>query len=131
MSAYVVEFDLIDAILSYATGHNGCLRNRGMDVDDIGQMLLDQNYRSVNFRYNESETAPKYVFRHYTRAMSPVQIIKACNCYDYQACETDDYGQTEAAELVRKIRNDAICNLPGYDDAEWGMPCNPRRQHAA
>jgi hypothetical protein len=36
------------------------------------------------------------------------QIVKACDCYDYQACETDDYKQSEAAALVEKIRAQAI-----------------------
>jgi|GEM_PF-3390363 len=36
------------------------------------------------------------------------QIIKACDCFDYQACETEDYRQSMAAEFVELIRRCAI-----------------------
>jgi hypothetical protein len=55
------------------------------------------------------------------------QIIKCCDCYDYQACETDDYEQSEAKALVEKIRAQAI-KAGGesdksklYDQLMWGL----------
>jgi len=54
------------------------------------------------------------------------QIVKCCDCYDYQACETADYKTTEAAKLVDKIREDSVFvggRTKGelYDQMTWGL----------
>ena len=54
------------------------------------------------------------------------QIVKTCNCYDYQACETDDYDASEAAQLVHGVRNTALeaAGKPDgklYDDLLWSI----------
>lgn len=132
MSAFIVEDDLIDALLTYATdmryGTAHLPGHLGHDLDKIGQILLDENYRSVNARYRNRDKPHKYDFKFWPGELSPVQIIKACDCYDYQACETDNYCETEAAMIVKRIRSKAISNLPGYSAAKWGMPDNPGRR---
>ena len=57
----------------------------------------------------------------YENNRSPVQILKACQCYDYQACETEGYEQTDAQRITRAIAAHAINNLDGYDKAEWSI----------
>ena len=59
-------------------------------------------------------------------AMLQTQIIKCCECYDYQACETSDYYQTPAAKLVEQIRTIALTKggqKEGklYNDLIWGL----------
>jgi len=57
--------------------------------------------------------------------ITATQILKACNCYDYQACETDDYYGTKAAKFVNAVREkylskgEAKGNL--YDALLWGL----------
>jgi hypothetical protein len=87
-------------------------------------VLYLENLRSLNHRYKDSEPdAPfeprSYVFNLGTQPLSPVEALKACQCYDYQACETDDYERTHAAKLVEQIRSWAISRLAGYDEAKW------------
>lgn len=55
------------------------------------------------------------------KVLTAVEVLKACDCYDYQSCETDDYHETTAAKLVDRIRKSAIGKLPGYEDAPWGI----------
>jgi hypothetical protein len=90
------------------------------DRGRLGQVLMEQNYRSINTRYNEKTAAPKFADDWNTSA-DPVVILKACDCYDYQSCETDDYEQTEAYVIVQAIRHRNISRLPGYDKAPWGI----------
>lgn len=54
------------------------------------------------------------------------QIIKACDCYDYQACEHDEYESSAAKEFVGHVRNKAIAmggETEGalYDAMLWGL----------
>lgn len=90
-------------------------------------MLWEENARSVNARYEPTLAAelvgnvvplPRRWLPSYAR-LTPVEVLKACACYDYQACETDDYRDTVAFALVELIRGHAISLLPGYDDAAW------------
>lgn len=85
------------------------------------------NVESVCYRYHESpdqyaaELAYVFPVRAMigVRAISPVQALKACECFDYQACEVEGYDRSKAANLIRCIRGLAIAALPGYADAEW------------
>ena len=52
---------------------------------------------------------------------TPVEIIKLCDCYDYQSCETRDWETTEAFAICAALRAAAIDSLPGYEDAPWGL----------
>ncbi len=142
MSAHIVENSVIDYLLTFAKSTHGftlylptasaphnCKRIDGSsDASEIGQILLDENYRSVNRRYNETDKAARYTFRQHWHALEDrphlraVRIIKACNYFDYQACETDDYEQTPAASIINQIRKAAMYQLPGYEDAPWGAP---------
>lgn len=51
-----------------------------------------------------------------------VQVLKSCDCLEYQSCENDDYEKSIAAKIINSIRTHAIHALPGYDDAAWGAP---------
>ena len=93
------------------------------NIHAVGQLLLDENYRSVNYRYSENNPAPRFFYRT-LRAYTPVEIIKACDSYRYQSCETDDWEQTEAFAICEAIRERAIDSLPGYDEADtWSINC--------
>lgn len=140
MSAFIVNPHHLDVMLSYFNRHDGyvTLRKkqipddalieerwytlRGSDIDELRtmkQILSDQNCRSINERYNEQKAPPIAEFHLVHRKFSPVDIIKACNCYEYQACETEDYQQTDAARISDAIRSTAIGNLAGYEEAAW------------
>lgn len=87
-------------------------------------ILHEQNERSVRHRYDDAEEEGMLIERpdfssERLPAIEPLQVLKACDCYDYQACETPDYEQTEAHRFVAEIRSLAIMELPGYDKAAW------------
>ncbi len=69
-----------------------------------------------------------YEFKPYTHPIDPIQVIKACDCYDYQACETDEYERSMAADYIRQIRSMAISDLPGWDEAHWEIPSSHRSE---
>jgi hypothetical protein len=116
MSAFLVGHDHIDALLSFAMQRNRSgssasyyHESNGRRVDitrenatEIGRILLAENERSINARYPDTvgnpeempgtigEYAANYEFRDWplSSPLSPVAVLKACSCFDYQACET-------------------------------------------
>ena len=138
MSAYVVDNKTISALAkaceSYEvkyTAENFVNTNKfgGIFVDvgrlrhDIGQSLLDQNYRSVNFRYNEDNPTPDFKFEDVDIDEG---IVYGCiNCYNYQACETDDYFESDIYKSLERLKAKMLerllyrCGM--YTDG-WGYP---------
>lgn len=131
MSAFIVSHDHIDALVTFAALHRVNVYREGkrleirtQNAEEIGRILLDENVRSVCERYGsgisaaEKNAAATYRFRMFLHVPA-VAIAKACDCFDYQACETDDYETTLAAAIIREIRAAAIRALPGYEQAAW------------
>ena len=88
----------------------------------MGQVLAEQNYRSVTHLYGPDRQGD-IVFEPFRSdplvgPLSPVAALKACDCYDYQSCETGDYPDTEACAIVERVRSRATKALPGYDEAQ-------------
>jgi hypothetical protein len=106
-------------------------------ADAVGQMLVDACVASVAYRYQDDTDLPgpiehywtqPYAHRDFpivadplggTRAIDPVQILKAISCYEYQSCEHPDWEKSEASVFCDVLRRRAISNLPGYDVAPW------------
>ncbi len=82
----------------------------------VGAMLLAENRHSVAYRYNRRELGDEYTHGP-SRRRDPLEILKAIACYEYQACETPDWEQSEAAAFCRALRLRTIYELPGYTEA--------------
>jgi hypothetical protein len=96
--------------------------------------LLAENLRSLEARYpgrdfleEWKQEAAKYRFRDQRcNRLKSTLIVKQCDCFDYQACETDDYKETHAARLVESVRAKGIAaggatKGPAYDACKWGI----------
>lgn len=132
MSAFLVNDHHINSLLTYANRErlyfwNNTTNQRAdfAHVDELqhfAEVLQAENLRSLNARYGDPVLEPSINFEFvYQLRLSPVEVIKACDCYDYQACETADYRQTLAADIIDLIRTHAIRALPGYDEADWEL----------
>ena len=139
MSAYVVDRKHIDYLVNTASNW------RTMKVWDdelgewvtltkkeLGQMLWDENVKSVSSRYEECDPfnlpgctgdAP-YLYEE-TSTHWPLdlpQIMKACHCLEYQSCEHPEWSDSKAKAFLEGLCKKAEQCLPGYEDAEWGAP---------
>lgn len=138
MSAFLVSDKHIDEMLKFASAHrpasfghprvyhdNTIVMTLCMpdSLDEAGQELVNQNYKSLTARYKDDDAPHSYKYqqRPFSDVMSPVEVIKLCDCYNYQACETLDYYDTLAYSISKTIREAAIDALPGYDDASWSI----------
>ena len=122
MSAFIVIKKHIDYILTALQKRlNEHIDDKytDEDADRDGQILWSENYRSVNFRYNEATPTPVYKFKRTPEDTCYVQAIQLVRSLDYQSCETDDYRSTEAYELMREIVWDLAGAIPDPDETEW------------
>jgi hypothetical protein len=147
MSAYVVDKAHISAMLRAAqalamrdrtvfmwyTEQKGELQLKRLtteNADQVGQMLLDENIKSVMYRYEDSEvtdlpgrTNAEYLvpfkYRMMGRTPTPVEALKLCHGFEYQACEHPGWRTSEAHAFVESLIGSASRHVPGYDDAPW------------
>lgn len=118
MSAYIVNDKTIHAIVKGfrvygATFAADDYRNAVSVVTSvqaisnaIGQSLLNQNYKSVNCRYRENADTPKY---NYADVKINEGILIGCiDCYEYQACETDDYFNSDIHYSLLRLKDRII-----------------------
>jgi hypothetical protein len=144
MSAFIVGHDHIDALLTFAIARKTLyyVAATGVTVEitldnasAIGAILLQENERSVrhydpdtpadDLPGTDGERADNYAFRVFElchqlpREQIVVWVLKACDCFDYQACETDDYDSSLACRIIDCIHDTAVESLMGYDEAPW------------
>ena len=91
------------------------------EAERIGQMLLRENRLSVNHRYGQSEVEDIYTYKGSARprAVDPIVILKALDCFEYQCCEHPGWVTAEAFSFCHALRRRMIRRLPGYDQAPW------------
>ena len=133
MSAFVCSEKHINTIVGYGSlnkvtfytsppGAPGGVRNDiyGNETK-VSSLLLNENIRSVNGRYQENGEFQVLQFKQLALNTSAVQVLKLINCLIYQSCENDDFNQSDAYKALKAIEGAAIRNLPGYDDAQWAI----------
>jgi hypothetical protein len=151
MSAYIVHTDQIDLIVTAAvTGvphdrdlavwnHRTSSRHSWslVDADELGQLLIAANVESVNYRYNESTPVPAYKFRQVSSLNSMLatwgDVLRAIDCFEYQACEVPDYHLSLAHIAIDGIRRKVVDRMVSfhYPDTDWSWTrdkANERRE---
>lgn len=136
MSAYIMNDDEINYIVSYfidpshsidggAWLHIGDEYNylTSKNSAEVAKILQAENVRSVNNRYGD-DTPNTYEFEYIPAARKrPVgNIIGALDCLEYQSCETDDYHQSNAYEIMQGLRKHLLKTIAEKDGTyTWGI----------
>lgn len=101
---------------------------------EVANMLWLENIKSVSHRYpgESSATLPGPIGGEFVieakhlplwwAGFKPVNVLKACDCYEYQSCEHDGWESSDACAFINRLRAAAWHSLAGYDDAAWGAP---------
>lgn len=120
MSCFVVNKRHIDYLASYFSLHQRDLylyRNGSnwiLTPREVGQILWNENRRSYEWLYNEVINWDVYNFAQYpnlARLSDHRQVIQACNCLNYQSCETEDWKNSDAYKILKALREHAIGHL--------------------
>ena len=117
MSCFVVSDFHVDAIVSWAEMHN----SSAVRLFGDAAALAAANRAAYQDRYGEEgDTKPAYIPRN-VRGMSPVQVLKACDCLAYQCSDWTLWENSKACRALDWIKDFAVSRLPGYDEAAWTL----------
>jgi hypothetical protein len=139
MSAFIVHHEHINAIMTFAafdrqTRDTIRAASEGQialfDATRVGRFLLEANARGRGLQAAPLQRR-RYVFRKWQRVPSPVEVLKACQCLDFQCCEHEEWQESPAKRMLDAIAGAAIEALPGYDSAPWAISEEPRADVAA
>jgi len=122
MSAFIVDDYHINVLVTYGIYSEAqywlpkerrWVRFTAETAPAIAALLYSENVRSVNARYNERSrrTGFRYRFEPSARSLQPADVVKACDCLDYQSCETKNWKSTQAYLALQAIREEAISKL--------------------
>lgn len=130
MSAFLVHKSHVAAIVSwYLRPNRSYGRYTAEDAPRLCGLLYAQNVRSVNHRYSDATPDEPEVFTQRDLQCAPrlsaIATLKACHSLAYQSCETDDWRETEARQLLDSIEYAAISSIEGYNEAAWSI--EPKR----
>ena len=102
------------------------------NTTDVGQMLWDENIKSVAYRYQDTahmglpgptgETIFVYLHESAVYKWNPAQVLKATDYYEYQSCEHPGWATSSAKAFLDVLRKLAWTRVAGYEDAQWGHP---------
>jgi hypothetical protein len=139
MSAYVVQAEHINVLIwaahqgfrwhrsNFAWIYDNPIRVNHLtddNLDQVGQMLVDANTASVNYRHVHSPALEPYLYR-YTRPLhtswSIVEVLNAVDYYEYQSSQPNDWDTSQAHAFCRELQKMLIQALPGYDRGPWAI----------
>ena len=135
MSAYIVDNKTISAIVKgfevygatyeaedFISPMQAFIKEKGVK-EGIGQLLLNQNYKSVNYRYNEDEKAPD--FKYEDVEINEGILFGCIKCYEYQACETKDYFKSYIHVSLNRLKNAMLKKMIEEKGQKmpWGYGC--------
>lgn len=90
------------------------------NASKVGLMLLRENYRSVNHRYDENNM-PNACRHTLGPALPPVHVLSLLAGFEYQSCEHSGWEKSEAKKFCDALQRRLIRALPGYDEAPWSI----------
>ena len=129
MSVLVLSPEHINALISWANKTNCCdfvtyndetgapisrvHFTHYEDLERAADLIASSNQRAYCERYREEYTPEEYpFFTLLPNQLSPIEIVKLCDCARYNCSE-------EAQDLIQHIREHAISLIPGYSSAPW------------
>ena len=90
--------------------------------------LCAANARSVAYRYPhnpEPQYEPEPCWKCATHHFTPLEIFKAVQCYQHQACEPPSWEASPLAKRLEQLRNEALGQHFGqdreYNACAWGI----------
>ena len=134
MSAFLCSHTHINSIVAFVEDQHklhGFSAWTWLKVDgpqQLAERLYAENVKSYRIRYEhipeihaEIAAAGAIFYRQPLRTLTPIEVIKAVHCLQYQCNETEDWPTSQAAQNLHHIVHQAASVLPGYDAAPWSI----------
>lgn len=124
---------------TYERGNLGVVDFEGMAR--VANMLRRENLASINARYPDTIGHPEnrpgvigepdeFEIEDFSRGIvtiDPAQVMRACRCYEYQACEHDGWDASEAkafTDALYRHAAEALCEADAKRrgvELKWGI----------
>ena len=127
MSAFMCSENHINTIVTFAQQRmisayiDGLTYEAKHDPQAWVMALTLANRESLKARYGDEDDSPVPTFYKHRPDATPVEIVKLCQSFEYQACEVTDYASTRAHRLIEAVLYEILTTLPGYDYAAWSI----------
>lgn len=122
MSCFVVPDYHVDVLVSWAVLRGAPAFIEGLTPRTLAACLARANRAAYRARYGEQCEDPAPYRHPDAQRLSFTQVVKACDCLDYQCSDWPDWPDSVAQRALSRIREHAIrLALPGYDDAAWTL----------
>ena len=132
MSAYIVNDETVSVIVKAFEIYN--ITHYSSDCNEfiekkrqaIGQRLVNQNYRSVNYRYIDQMTPHKFEFTDINLMVNgklDTGLIVGCiDCYEYESSENKEYYGSSIQYWLKSLKNAILKQYIKQDGFEisWG-----------
>lgn len=140
MSAFILEDDTLDLLVSaglHGVGADARLEvfhegewhqwNKYENADALGSILKTENYKSVNYRYQEATPCEPYRYSgegivQYLGSETVLpwaQVLASLDCYEYQTCEHPEWETSLAKAICDRIRR-KVCRIISREaETEW------------
>jgi len=150
-SLYTTEKPIACPGIRSVVGYRGTLYDLSpRTADEAGALygrLSRENWDSLRARYPDDtdeapEALPSLALQRTLMQRLPLltvpdiaAAIKALDCYEYQACEHDEWKTSDVKGWCGLLHRRLLMRIPGfesaYESAEWGCPLPPVRVEAA
>lgn len=116
-----------DPSVAYIGGFSGFV-DLNSQIQAIGQSLLDNNYKSVNYRYNEDTPTPRFIYDDSVNLTDLGLVMGSIDEYDYQTCELPYYYLSDLYDSLvnlKSIIGKKAINRLGYE-IRWYSECTAK-----
>lgn len=122
MSTFIHDDGTFDKIYSTIKHYNLDFSTFDGDLLTLIRAIRESNYKSVDFRYKETNTRSEYSPLS-TSPLNKYEFIKILNSLKYQSCEHPEWEtSTEKRvidELIADVSYDIISASENYSKAPW------------
>lgn len=121
MSAFIHDNETYDQIL--ATLESNQYWREELTPEQFVRNLREWNYKSVDYRYRETNDRGNWEPNRRAEKLSPVELFKILQSVTYQSCEIPEYFQSTEYRIVLEIQVGAaskrLSNTAEYQAARW------------
>ena len=128
MSAYLVSDETINVIAWGLFNYGVELKNVrpaifvNDTIEEMGKVLLKQNYESLGARYGDDTTPHEYHFERPKKFNEGI-LLGCVQCYIYQACETPDFFESDIYKALKRLKDAMLTKMIEAKGLEipWGV----------
>lgn len=122
MSAWLCSNKHIFELAKYYVDKCQSYSHERLTFQEAAEILYEENCNSLRARYSDDEFDKLNPPLSYRPTIDNIFVMaKQVNCYEYQACEHDEWESSKAFKMCQAIKEYLLRNHPDYDMAPWGI----------